>query len=60
MLQFTMSIMKEQNIEKAVLFTKQFLRDIIDEKISIDEYLRGIEVLKKTIQHLKRLHDKTK
>ena len=30
-----------------------------DEKISIDEYLRGIEVLKKTIQHLKRLHDKT-
>ena len=32
----------------------------IDEKISIDEYLRGIEVLKKTIQHLKRLHDKTK
>ena len=32
----------------------------IDEKISIDEYLRGIEVLKRTIQHLKRLHDKTK
>ncbi len=32
----------------------------IDEKISIDEYLRGIEVLKKTIQHLKRLHDKIK
>ncbi len=32
----------------------------IDEKISIDEYLRGIEVLKKTIQHLKRLHNKTK
>jgi len=31
-----------------------------DEKISIDEYLRGIEVLKRTIQHLKRLHDKTK
>jgi len=31
-----------------------------DEKISIDEYLRGIEVLKKTIQHLKRLHDKIK
>jgi LysW-gamma-L-lysine carboxypeptidase len=30
----------------------------IDEKVSIDEYLRGIEVLKKTLQHLKRLHDK--
>ena len=32
----------------------------IDEKISIDEYLRGIAVLKRTIQHLKRLDDKTK
>ncbi|HXV66168.1 MAG TPA: M20/M25/M40 family metallo-hydrolase [Nitrosopumilaceae archaeon] len=32
----------------------------IDEKVSIDEYLRGIEVLKKTLQHLKRLHDRTK
>ena len=32
----------------------------IDEKISIDEYLRGIEVLKRTIQQLKRLHDKIK
>jgi len=32
----------------------------IDEKISIDEYLRGIEVLKKMLQHLKRLHDKAK
>ena len=31
-----------------------------DEKISIDEYLKGIEVLKRTIQHLKRLHDKIK
>jgi len=30
----------------------------IDEKVSIDEYLRGIEVLKKTLQHLKRLHDR--
>lgn len=30
----------------------------IDEKVSIDEYLRGIEVLKKTLSHLKRLHDK--
>jgi LysW-gamma-L-lysine carboxypeptidase len=30
----------------------------IDEKVSVDEYLRGIEVLKKTLQHLKRLHDK--
>jgi LysW-gamma-L-lysine carboxypeptidase len=32
----------------------------IDEKVSIDEYLRGIEVLKKMLQHLKRLHDKAK
>ena len=32
----------------------------IDEKISINEYLSGIEVLKRTIEHLKRLHDKTK
>ena len=32
----------------------------IDEKISIDEFLRGIEVLKRTISHLKRLDDKTK
>ncbi len=30
----------------------------IDEKVSIDEFLRGIEILKKTIQHLKRLHDR--
>jgi len=32
----------------------------IDEKISITEYLRGIEILKRTIEHLKRLHDKNK
>jgi LysW-gamma-L-lysine carboxypeptidase len=30
----------------------------IDEKVSIDEYLRGIEIIKKMLQHLKRLHDK--
>ncbi|MDC4230894.1 MAG: M20/M25/M40 family metallo-hydrolase [Nitrosopumilus sp.] len=30
----------------------------INEKVSIDEYLRGIEILKKTLQHLKRLHDR--
>ena len=30
----------------------------VDEKVSITEYLRGIEILKKTLQHLKRLHDK--
>jgi LysW-gamma-L-lysine carboxypeptidase len=30
----------------------------IDEKVSIDEYLRGIEILKKTLHHLKRLHDR--
>ena len=30
----------------------------IDEKVSISEYLKGIEILKATLQHLKRLHDK--
>ncbi len=30
----------------------------IDEKVSIDEFLRGIEILKKALQHLKRLHDR--
>ncbi len=30
----------------------------IDEKVSIEEYLKGIEILKKTLRHLKRLHDK--
>ena len=30
----------------------------IDEKVSIDEYLRGIEILKKTLEHIKRLHDR--
>ena len=30
----------------------------IDEKVSIDEYLRGIEILKRALVHLKRLHDK--
>ena len=30
----------------------------IDEKVSVDEYLRGIEILKRTLRHLKRLHDK--
>lgn len=29
----------------------------INEKVSIEEYLRGIEILKKTLSHLKRLHD---
>ncbi|HET6516967.1 MAG TPA: M20/M25/M40 family metallo-hydrolase [Nitrosopumilaceae archaeon] len=32
----------------------------INESVSIDEYLRGIEVLKRTIHHLKRLHDRKK
>lgn len=32
----------------------------IDEKVSMHEYLRGIEVLKSTLHHLKRLHDRTK
>jgi len=31
-----------------------------DEKVSVDEYLRGIEVLKHTLLHLKRLHDRIK
>jgi len=30
----------------------------MDEKVSIEEYLKGIEVFKATLQHLKRLHDK--
>lgn len=30
----------------------------IDEKVSIDEYLRGIEILKRSLYHLKRLYDK--
>jgi len=32
----------------------------INESVSIDEYLQGIEVLKRTLHHLKRLHDKKK
>lgn len=32
----------------------------INERVSVDEYLRGIEVLKKTLYHLKVLHDKRK
>ena len=32
-------IMKEQNIEKAVLFLKTFLKDIIDEKIPLDKLI---------------------
>ena len=32
----------------------------IDEKVSMEEYLRGIEVLKRTLHHLKRLHDRSK
>ena len=30
----------------------------IDEKVSNEEYLKGIEIFKATLQHLKRLHDK--
>ena len=30
----------------------------IDEKVSINEYLKGIEILKRTLHHLKRLHDR--
>ncbi len=32
----------------------------VNETVSIDEYLRGIEVLKRTLHHLKRLHDRKK
>ena len=32
----------------------------IDEKVSIDEFIKGIEILKKSLHHLKRLHDRTK
>ena len=32
----------------------------IDERVSMSEYLRGIEVIKNTLQHLKRLHDSKK
>ncbi len=32
----------------------------VNESVSIDEYLSGIEVLKKTLHHLKRLHDRKK
>lgn len=32
----------------------------INESVSVDEYLQGIEVLKRTIHHLKRLHDRKK
>jgi len=30
----------------------------IDEKVSIEEYLKGIEILKRALVHLKRIHDK--
>jgi LysW-gamma-L-lysine carboxypeptidase len=32
----------------------------IDEKVSVDEFVKGIEILKKSLYHLKRLHDRTK
>ncbi len=32
----------------------------LNEKILISDYLKSIEVIKKTLQHLKRLHDKIK
>ena len=31
--------MKEQDIEKAVKFTKKFLQDIVDEKILLDKLI---------------------
>ena len=30
----------------------------IDERVSVEEYLKGIEVLKRALYHIKRLHDK--
>ncbi len=49
-------IMKEQDIEKAVLFTKQFLRDIIGEKIGMEKLiitksLRGFYKCPESIAH---------
>ena len=49
-------IMKEQNIEKSVLFTKQFLQDIIDEKIGMEKLiitksLRGFYKNPESIAH---------
>ena len=32
-------IMKEQDIEKAVIFTKNFLQDIVEEKIPLDKLI---------------------
>ena len=32
----------------------------INEKVSVDEFVKGIEILKKSLYHLKRLHDRTK
>ena len=32
----------------------------IDEKISLDEFVKGIEILNKSLYHLKRLHDRKK
>jgi LysW-gamma-L-lysine carboxypeptidase len=32
----------------------------MDERVSMNEYLRGIEVIKNTLHHLKRLHDSKK
>ena len=32
----------------------------IDEKVSIEEFVKGIEILQKSLYHLKRLHDRTK
>ena len=32
----------------------------VDEKVSIDEFVKGIDILKKSLHHLKRLHDRTK
>lgn len=32
----------------------------IDEKVSMSEFLRGIEIIKNTLQHLKRLHESEK
>jgi len=32
----------------------------VDEKVSIEEFLNGIDILKKTLFHLKRLHGRSK
>ena len=49
-------IVNEISIKREI----EVLYSVIDEKVSIDEFVKGIEILKKSLHHLKRLHDRTK